>query len=111
MIEDKDAYYAKRDEILDKQNELLGRLDVVRSMLAEYGDITLGELKERMKADLLALEDEFQDHTKEEFETLAKINKEFVASQLDSLVANGSDSIDLVNAYLRGDLDRYKEKP
>jgi len=110
MIEDKEAYQARRDEILDRQNELFDRMEYVDSMLEEYGDLTLGQIREKLDAELDKLEDEYQAHTREEFDTLAKISKEFSAPQVENWIAQGYDTVDLVNAYLRGDLDKFRGK-
>jgi len=113
MIENKEEYRKKRSEIMDRQEDLIEKIeavDTVKAMLEAY-NCNIDDLKERLEDEVDAATDEYQEYTKLETKTLAKIIKEFSAGQIEQWYAQGYDTVDLVNAYLRGDLDRFKEKP
>ena len=111
MIENKEEYLKKCSEIRGRQEELNDKIeavDTVKAMLEAY-NCNIEDLKERLEEERDAATDEYQAHTREAIEILTKINKEFDARQIEQLYARGYDNVDLVNAYLRGDLDRFKE--
>lgn len=112
MIENKEEYRKKLSEIMTRQEELLEKIeavDSVKAMLEAY-NCNIDDLKERLEDEMDAATDEYQEHTKEENQILAKIIKEFSALQIEQWYAQGYDTVGLVNAYLRGDLDRFKGK-
>ena len=107
MIEDKEIYRFKRAELLSKRDELsesIDMVDAVREMLKEYNVRSLPALKAKLEKDYDAVEDEYEKFTKEEKETFAKICKEFSGNQIECWIAQGRDTVDMVNAYLRGEL-------
>lgn len=113
MIENKEAYRKKRSEIMDRQEDLIEKIamvDAVKEMLKTY-NCNIDDLKERLEDEIDAATDEYQEHTSEEYKILAKIDKDFSALQIEQWFAQGYDTVDLVNAYLRGDLDKFKAKP
>ena len=112
MIEDKEAYRKKRSEIMDRQEELIEKIDMVDAVkeLLETYDCSIEDLKERLENELAAADDEYQEYTKEESQIFAKICKEFSGGQIEQWFAQGYDTVDLVNAYLGGDLDKFREK-
>ena len=64
----------KRSEILDRQEELLEKIeavDSVKAMLEAY-NCNIDDLKERLEDEMDAATDEYQEHTKEEITILAK---------------------------------------
>lgn len=114
MIEDKAIYRYKRAELLSKRDELsesIDMVDAVRELLKEYNVRRLSALKVKLEQDYDAVEDEYEKFTKEEKETFAKIAKEFSGNQIECWIAQGNDTVDMVNAYLSGDLEKFKEKP
>ena len=114
MIEDNEAYRAKSAELLNKKEELIESIDMVdavREMLKTYNVRRLSALKAKLEQDYDAVADEYEKFTKEETETFAKIAKEFSGNQIECWFAQGYDMVDLVNAYLRGDLEKFKENP
>ena len=114
MITDKDVYRCKRAELSSKKDELsesIDMVDAVREMLKTYNVRRLSTLKAKLEQEWDAVADEYEEFTKEENETFAKITKEFSANQIECWFAQGWDMVDLVNAYLRGDLEKFKEKP
>lgn len=114
MIEDKELYRCKRAELSCKKDELsegIDMVDAVREMLKTYKVRRLSTLKAKLEKEWDAVSDEYDEFTKEENETFTKITKEFSANQIECWFAQGYDMVDLVNAYLRGDLEKFKEKP
>lgn len=114
MIEDKEVYRFKRAELSCKKDEIsegIDMVDAVREMLKTYNVRRLSALKAKLEQEWDAVSDEYDEFTKEETETFAKITKEFSGNQIECWFAQGYDMVDLVNAYLRGDLEKFKEKP
>ena len=112
MIENKEEYRKKRSEIMDRQEELIEKIeavDTVMEMIEAY-NCNIEDLKERLEEEMDAADDEYQEYTKLETETRDKIFKEFSSGQIEQWFAQGYDTVDLVNAYLQGDLDKFKEK-
>jgi len=113
MIDDKELYRCKRAELSCKKDELsesIDMVDAVREMLKTYNVRRLSALKAKLEQDYDAVADEYEKVTKEETETFAKIAKEFSGNQIECWFAQGYDMVDLVNDYLRGDLEKFKEK-
>ena len=114
MIDDKELYRVKRAELSSKKDELsesIDMVDAVMEMMKTYNVRRLSALKAKLEQDYDAVADEYEEFTKEETETFTKITKEFSANQIECWFAQGYDMVDLVNAYLRGDLEKFKEKP
>ena len=114
MIDDKEVYRCKRAELSCKKDEIsesIDMVDAVREMLKTYNVRRLSALKAKLEREWDAVADEYEEFTKEETETFAKIAKEFSGNQIECWFAQGYDMVDLVNAYLRGDLEKFKEKP
>lgn len=114
MITDKEIYRCKRAELSSKKDELsesIDMVDAVREMLKTYNVSQLSELKAKLEQEWDAVADEYEEFTKEETETFEKITKEFSGNQIECWIAQGYDTVDMVNAYLRGDLEKFKEKP
>lgn len=114
MIDDKELYRVKRAELSSKKDELsesIDMVDAVMEMMKTYNVRRLSALKAKLEQDYDAVADEYEEFTKEETETFTKIIKEFSANQIECWFAQGYDMVDLVNAYLSGDLEKFKEKP
>lgn len=113
MIENKEEYRCKRAELSSKKDELsesIDMVDAVREMLKTYNVRRLSALKAKLEQDYDAVADEYEKFIKEENEVFDKITKEFSAKQIECWFLCW-DMVDLVNAYLRGDLEKFKEKP
>lgn len=114
MIEDKELYRCKRAELSSKKDELsesIDMVDAVREMLKTYNVRCLSALKVKLEQEWDAVADEYEEFIKEENEVFDKITKEFSAKQIECLFVMGWNMVDLVNAYLNGDLEKFKEKP
>jgi predicted nuclease with TOPRIM domain len=114
MIENKEEYRCKRSELSSKKDELsesIDMVDAVREMLKTYNVRRLSALKAKLEQDYEAVADEYEEFIKEENEVFDKITKEFSANQIECWFVRGWDMVDLVNAYLSGDLEKFKEKP
>lgn len=114
MIEDKEAYRAKCTELLNKKEELMDSIsavEAVKELLEKYNVNHLSALKAKLEKEYDDTEYAYEYLTKEEDEVFAQITKEFSANQIECWFAQGYDMVDLVNAYLRGDLEKFKEKP
>ncbi len=103
MIENKEEYRKKCKELND---ELLARLDVVSTvghLQTLYGDdAKLSDIKKTAEAEYKKANEKYETFTKEERDALVAINAKYNCSEILGFIANGSDSIDLVNAYLEG---------
>ena len=114
MIENKEEYRRKRSELSSKKDELsesIDMVDAVREMLKTYNVRRLPALKAKLEQDYDAVADEYEEFIKEENEVFDKITKEFSGNQIECWFVRGWDMVDLVNAYLSGDLEKFKEKP
>lgn len=103
MIENKEEYKKRCKELTD---ELLARLDVVSTvghLQTLYGDdAKLSDIKKTAEAEYKKANEKLEAFTKEERDALVAINAKYNCSKILGFIANGSDSIDLVNAYLEG---------
>lgn len=114
MIEDKEAYRAKCTELLNKKEELIDSIsavEAVKELLEKYNVKHLSALKAKLEKEYDDTEYAYEYLTKEEDEVFAQITKEFSANQIECWFAQGYDILELVNAYLRGELEKFKEKP
>ena len=113
MIENKEEYRRKRSELSSKKDELsesIDMVDAVREMLKTYNVRRLSALKAKLIQDYDAVADEYYKFIKEENEVFDEICKKFSANQIECWFVRGWDMVDLVNAYLSGDLEKFKEK-
>ena len=114
MIEDKEAYIAKRNELLNTKesvNEAIDIAEAYNGLLKEYYASSHSDLMHKLELAYDDIEEKYNEFIKEETETFEKITKEFSANQIECWIAQGYDTVDMVNAYLRGDLEKFKEKP
>lgn len=113
MIEDKEAYIAKRNELLNTKESVIEAIDIAdayKGLLKEYYASSHSDLMHKLELAYDDIEEKYNEFTKEETETFEKITKEFSGSQIECWIAQGYDTVDMVNAYLRGDLEKFKEK-
>lgn len=109
MIEDKEAYYKHLVELDKKKDHLIeeiASIDVVESLMSTYGTNSLAELKVLLGAEYSVTVAEYDEFTRERNETFRKISSEFGARQIQNFIANGYDTIDLINLYLSGKLKK-----
>lgn len=114
MIEDKEAYIAKRNELLNDREdvfEAIGIAEAYEGLLKKYYASSHADLMHKLDLAYDDREEKYNEFIKEETETFEKIAKEFSGNQIECWFAQGYDMVDLVNAYLRGDLEKFKEKP
>lgn len=114
MIEDKEAYIAKRNELLNDREEVMEAIsiaDAYKDLLKKYYASSHSDLMHKLELAYDDREEKYNEFIKEETETFDKITKEFSGNQIECWFAQGYDLVDLVNAYLRGDLEKFKEKP
>lgn len=107
MITDKEAYYKRSAELANKKDllvEEIASVDAVESMMRTYGANSITELKEMLDSEYNAAVTEYNEFTRERDETFHKISSEFDAGYIQNLIADGYDTIDLVNLYLSGKL-------
>lgn len=105
MIENKEEYKKQCKELTDA---MLARLDVVSTvghLQTLYGDdAKLSDIKKTAEAEYKKANEKLEAFTKEERDALIAINAKYNCSEILGFIANGSDSIDMVNAYLQGKL-------
>lgn len=102
MIEDKEKY---RDECSKRYNkiwDLQGKKDFIDKLVNEFGDASITDISLAVEEDLEKARKAYDDFTKEEYETLKKINEKYDRDTIINFINNGYDSIDMVNAYLEG---------
>ncbi len=109
MITDKEAYYKRSAELANNKDllvEKIASVDAVESLMRTYGTDSLAELKELLDSEYNVAVNEYDEFTRERNETFHKICSEFDVGQIQNLIANGYDTIDLVNLYLSGKLKK-----
>ena len=105
MIKDKEEYKKKCKELTDALNAPLDVISTVGHLQTLYGDdAKLSDIKKIAETDCKKAQDKLDAFTKEERDALNAINEKYDCSEILGFIANGCDSIDLVNAYLEGKL-------
>ena len=105
MIENKEEYRKKCKELTDASNVQLDVLSTVGHLQTLYGDdAKLSDIKKTAEADFKKANEKLEEFTKEERDALVAINAKYSAAEILGFIANGADSIDMVNAYLKGDI-------
>ena len=103
MIKDKEEYRKQCKELNDAMTAQLDVLSTVGHLQTLYGDdAKLSDIKKTAEAECKKAQDNLDEFTKEEREALIAIQEKYVCSEILGLIANGYDSIDIVNAYLEG---------
>lgn len=103
MIENKEEYKKKCKELTDAMNEQIEVLSIVGHLQTLYGmDAKLSDIKKTAEAENMKAIDELDAFRKEERDTLIAINEKYDTGKILDFIANGYDTIDLVNAYLEG---------
>ena len=100
MIENKTAYREHCKELLARMLAAVDKIDSAADIVQKARLVE--EAKQAIK--------EHEDYTREECETMGIIVNTFSIPQVLWLKEEYPDDIDLVNAYLRGDLDKFKDK-
>lgn len=98
MIEDKEAYREHCKDLVARMLAVFDKIDSAEDIVQ----------KARMAEEAKQLIKEHEDYTREEYETMGIIVNTFSIPQIMWLKGEFPDDIDLVNAYLRGELDRFK---
>ena len=110
MIEDKVAYRTKRADYMNSNDSAMDALSVVQDLKEKYGDLTLGELEDRLETELDSIDSAYREFTKEEDAVMSEIFKKYSSWQLETWIARGYDTVDMVNAYLNGEMDTLTGK-
>lgn len=104
MIEDKEKY---RNECAKRSNkifELQGKKEFIDKLVDEFGDASITDIRLAIDENLESLQKAYDDFTREETETMLKIEEKYDSGKILDLIADGYDRIDMVNSYLRGDI-------
>lgn len=105
MIKDKEEYRKQCKELTDALNVQLDVLSTVGHLQTLYGDdAKLSDIKKAAEADFKKANEKLEEFTKEEREALTAINAKYSCQEILGFIADGADSIDMVNAYLKGKL-------
>jgi hypothetical protein len=104
MIEDKEKYRKECSKRYNKIQGLLEKKDFIDKLVNEFGDASITDISLAIDEDLEKAQKAYDDFTREEYETMKKINEKYDAGTIINFIANGYDQIDMVNAYLRGNI-------
>ena len=103
MIENKEEYKKKCKELTDAMSAQFEVVSTVGHLQTLYGmDAKLSDIKKTAEAETRKAIDKLDAFMKEERDALIAINEKYDCSQILNFIANGYDSIDMVNAYLEG---------
>jgi DNA topoisomerase IA len=105
MIENKEEYKKKCKELTDAMSAQFEVVSTVGHLQTLYGmDAKLSDIKKTAEAEAKKAMDKLDAFRKEETDALIAINAKYDTGQILNFIANGYDSIDMVNAYLEGKL-------
>lgn len=103
MIENKEEYKKKCKELTDEMSAQFEVVSTVGHLQTLYGDdAKLSDIKKTAEAETRKAIDKLEEFTKEERDALVAINAKYDCAEILGFIANGYDSIDMVNAYLEG---------
>ena len=105
MIENKEEYKKKCKELTDAMSAQFEVVSTVGHLQTLYGmDAKLSDIKKTAESEARKAIDKLDAFMKEERDALIAISAKYDAGQILNYIANGNDTIDLVNAYLKGKL-------
>ena len=104
MIEDKEKYRNERSRRFNKIQDLIKKKTFVEDFVNEFGDASITDISRVIEEDLSKEQKAYEDFTKEENDALTAINEKYDAGKILNMIANGVDTLDMVNSYLRGEL-------
>lgn len=104
MIEDKEKYRNECSKRYNKIQSLIEKKDFVDKLVTEFGDASITDISLAIDEDLEKAQKAYYDLTREEYETMKKINEKYDRDTIINFIANGYDTLDMVNAYLRGNI-------
>ena len=103
MIENKEEYKKKCKELTDAMSAQFEVVSTVGHLQTLYGmDAKLSDIKKTAEAEARKAIDKLDAFMKEERDALTAINEKYDCAEILGFIANGYDSIDMVNAYLEG---------
>ena len=103
MIENKEKYKKKCKELTDAMSAQFEVVSTVGHLQTLYGmDAKLSDIKKTAEAEARKAMDKLDAFRKEETDALIAINAKYDSGQILDFIANGNDTIDMVNAYLEG---------
>ena len=105
MIENKEEYQKKCKELTDEMSAQFDVVSTVGHLQTLYGeDAKLSDIKKAAEAETRKAIDKLDAFRKEETDAMIAINEKYDISEILGFISNGYDTIDLVNAYLGGNL-------
>ena len=105
MIENKEEYKKKCKELTDAMSAQFEVVSTVGHLQTLYGmDAKLSDIKKTAEDEARKAMDKLDAFRKEETDALIAINAKYDSGQILDFIANGNDTIDMVNAYLEGKL-------
>ena len=103
MIENKEEYKKKCKELTDAMSAQFDVVSTVGHLQTLYGmDAKLSDIKKTAEAEAKKAIDKLDSFMKEERDALIAISEKYDSAEILGFIANGYDSIDMVNAYLEG---------
>jgi hypothetical protein len=103
MIENKEEYKKKCKELTDAMSAQFDVVSTVGHLQTLYGmDAKLSDIKKTAEAEARKAIDKLDAFMKEERDALIAINEKYDTGKILDFIANGYDTIDMVNAYLEG---------
>ena len=103
MIENKEEYKKKCKELTDAMSAQFEVASTVGHLQTLYGmDAKLSDIKKTAEAEARKAMDKLDAFRKEETDAMIAINAKYDSGQILDFIANGNDTIDMVNAYLEG---------
>lgn len=103
MIENKEEYKKKCKELTDAMSAQFEVVSTVGHLQTLYGmDAKLSDIKKTAEDESRKAMDKLDAFRKEETDALIAINAKYDSGQILDFIANGNDTIDMVNAYLEG---------
>ena len=103
MIENKEEYKAKSEELVREMTEKFDEISNVEELQRVYGsDAKLCDIKKRLEDEARQVIQKHDEFTKEFRDNLTAIVNKYSIGEVLCFVTNGGDLIDLSNAYARG---------
>lgn len=106
MIEDKEKYRIECSKRYNQIQELIEKKTFIDKLVNEFGDASITDISIAINENLENLQKSYDDFTKEETETLKKIDEKYDRDTILAWIANGTDTLDMVNLYLSGKLKK-----
>ena len=106
MIEDKEKYRNECSKRYNRIQELIEKKSFIEELVNEFGDASITDIRLAIEEDLEKAQKSYDDFTKEETETLKMIDAKYDSDTILGWITNGTDTLDMVNRYLSGQLKK-----